>query len=262
MTILDKILENKKAEVENQKKLCSFEKLINKCENLPETKSFLRTLEKNRENNKITLIAEVKKASPSKGVIKEDFNHVEIAKTYQKAGASAISVLTDEKFFQGSVQYLKDIKKIIEIPVLRKDFIIDEYQIYQTKEMGADIILLIASALEKTQLKDFYRISKELGLDVLLEIHDKAELDFAMEINADIIGINNRNLKTFEVNLHHTIDLIKDTKLNNKYIISESGIKTFKDVSLLKSYNVAGILVGESILKSINIEKSVLDLLK
>jgi indole-3-glycerol phosphate synthase len=262
MTILENILEYKKTEVEKQKKICSFEELINKCKNLPESKSFLNILKKNKENRKISLIAEVKKASPSKGIIKEDFNPVEIAKIYQKAGASAISVLTDEKFFQGSIQYLKDVKNIVEIPVLRKDFIIDEYQVYQTREMGADIILLIASALEKSQLKNFYTMSKELGLDVLLEVHDKEEFNFALEINADIVGINNRNLKTFEVSLNNTINLIKDIKLNNSYIISESGIKNYEAVKFLQSYGVAGILVGESLIKSVNIEKSVIDLLK
>ena len=262
MTILDTILKYKKTEVENQKKLCSIDELINKCKNFPETNSFLNILKKNKENKKISLIAEVKKASPSKGIIKEDFNHVEIAQIYQNAGASAISVLTDEKFFQGSIQYLKDIKKISKIPVLRKDFIIDEYQIYQTREMCADIILLIAAALEKNQLIDFYKLSKKLGLDVLLEVHDKEEFDFALEINADIIGINNRNLKTFEVSLDTTINLIKDVKLNNNYIISESGIKTSEDVCFLKSYGVDGILVGESLIKSNDIEKSIINLLK
>lgn len=262
MTILSTILEYKKTEVENQKKLCGIEELKAKCQNLPETKSFLNVLKKNKENGKVSLIAEVKKASPSKGVIIENFNPVEIAEVYQKSGASAVSVLTDEKFFQGKIQYLKDIKNAVYIPVLRKDFIIDEYQIYQTREMGADIILLIASALGKNQLKDFYNLSKELGLDVLLEVHDRDEFDTALEINADIIGINNRNLKTFEVSMYNTIDLIKDTKLNNKYIISESGIISYEDVSLLKSCGVDGILVGESLIKSDNIEKSVADLLK
>lgn len=262
MTILDTILEYKKAEVENQKKLCTIDELINKCKNLPETKSFFNILKKNRAGRKISLIAEVKKASPSKGVIKENFNHVEIAEIYQKAGASAISVLTDKKFFQGSIQYLKDIRQIVKIPVLRKDFIIDKYQIWQTREMGADIILLIASALEKNQLKDFYSMSKELGLDVLLEIHDREELDFALEIDANIIGINNRNLKTFKISLNHTVDLIKDIKLNNKFIISESGIENSQNVSFLKAYGVDGILVGESLIKSIDIEKSVINLLE
>ena len=262
MTILDTILEYKKFEVENRKKICSFNELKNKCKNLPENKSLLNALKLAKINKKIALIAEVKKASPSKGIIKADFNPSEIAKIYQKAGATAISVLTEEKFFLGSIEYLKEIKKIVDIPVLRKDFIIDEYQIYETRETGADIILLIASALEKTQLKDFYILSKDLGLDILLEVHNKEEFDFALEINADIIGINNRNLKTFEVNLNTTIDLIKDIKLNNSCIISESGINTNKDVRLLQSYGADGILVGESLIKSVNIEKSVRDLIK
>jgi len=262
MTILDTILEYKKTEVENQKKLCDINELINKCKNTAETIGFLNILKKNKQEKKISLIAEIKKASPSKGVIKEDFNHIEIARIYEESGASAISVLTDEKFFQGSIKYLKDIKQISQIPVLRKDFIIDEYQIYQTKEMGADIILLIAAALDKKQLKDFYDMSKELGLDALLEVHDEKELDYALEINADIIGINNRNLKTFEISINHTVDLIKDIKLDNKYIISESGIENSENVKFLKTYGVDGILVGESLIKSIDIGKFLKNLLK
>jgi len=262
LDILSTIIEYKKTEVENQKKTRSLEELIKLSENLPETKSFLDVLKNFRRTQKLALIAEVKKASPSKGVIREDFKPVEIALIYQKAGAAAISVLTDEKFFQGSIQFLKDIKKAVEIPVLRKDFIIDEYQIYQTREMGADIILLIASALEKNRLKDFYALSKELGLDVLLEVHDRDELDYALEINADIIGINNRNLKTFEVSIDTTINMIKDIKLNNKYIISESGIKIYEDIKSLQSCDVAGILIGETLIKSDDIEKAISNLLK
>ena len=261
MTILNTILEYKKTEVEQQKKLCSLEELKSKCKNFPASKSFLNILEKYREENKIALIAEVKKASPSKGIIRENFNPVEIAKIYESSGAAAVSVLTDEKFFQGSIQYLKDIKDKISLPVLRKDFIIDEYQIYQTREMRADIILLIAAAMEKQQLKDFYFLSKKLGLDVLLEVHNKNEFDYALEIGANIIGINNRNLKTFEVDLNNTVNLIKDTNLNNKYIISESGIQTKNDVKLLYENNVSGILVGETLVKSENIEQAVSNLL-
>jgi len=263
LDILTTIIEYKKIEVAEHKKRCSLEKLIAFTNNLPSSKSFLNVLKDFQQKKEMALIAEVKKASPSKGIIKEDFHPLEIAKIYEKSGAAAISVLTDEKFFQGSIQYLKDIKKIVNIPVLRKDFIIDEYQIYQTREMGADIILLIASALDNMQLKDFYKLSKELGLDVLLEVHDKKEFDFALtEIDADIIGINNRNLKTFEVSLENTINLIKDTKLNNKYIISESGINSSRDVMLLQSCGTAGILVGETFMKADDIEKSILSLLK
>lgn len=262
MTILDTILEYKKNEVSRQKKLCNIEALKIECRNLPETKSFLNVLKKYKEENKIALIAEVKKASPSKGIIKEDFNPAEIAGIYEKSGAAAISVLTDEKFFLGSIQYLKDIKNKVAIPVLRKDFIIDEYQIYQTRAIGADIILLIVAALDKKQFKDCYVLAKELGLDVITEVHDKNEFDFALELNADIIGINNRNLKTFEVDINNTINLIKDIKLNNKYIISESGIETNKEVKLLHSCGTDGILVGESLIKSPDIDKAVNSLLE
>lgn len=262
MDILNKIIEHKKSEVENHKKICSLDKLINLTRNLPEAKSFLNVLKDLQKADKIALIAEVKKASPSKGVLIEDFNPVEIAKIYEKSGAAAISVLTDEKFFQGSIQYLKDVKNAVNIPVLRKDFIIDEYQIYQTKEMSADIILLIAAALEKSKLNDFYSLSKELGLEVLLEVHDREELDYAVEINADIIGINNRNLKTFELSIDTTINLIKDINLNNKYIISESGIFCKEDVNALKAVGTTGILVGESIIKSSDIEKAIICLIE
>lgn len=262
MTILDKILEYKKTEVEEQKKLCGIQELKSKTKDLPETKSFLNILKKNKAENKISLIAEVKKASPSKGVIKADFNPVEIAHAYERSGASAVSVLTDEKFFQGSIQYLKDVKKIINLPVLRKDFIVDEYQIYQTRETGADIILLIASALEKEQFTDFYALSEELGLDILAEVNNKDELDFVLESGAKIIGINNRNLKTFEVDINNTINLIKDLHRNDRYFIGESGIETNNDVKLLQAGGASGILVGESLMKSDNIEKAVTVLLE
>lgn len=262
MNILDTIIEYKKSEVQNNKKLCSLDDLKQKCYSLSPPKSFLEILLNFKLKNKTALIAEVKKASPSKGIIREDFNPLEIAKIYQKTGAAAISVLTDEKFFQGSAEYLKEIKKNIDIPILRKDFIIDEYQIYETREMGADIILLIASALSKSKLKEFYSISKELGLTVLLEVHDKKEFDFALKINAEIIGINNRDLQTFEVCLDNTIELIKDKKFNNSFIISESGIHNNDDVKLLKSFGVDGILVGESLIKSSDIEKAVISLLE
>jgi len=262
MTILNEILLHKKTEVEAQKKLCPIIELKSQISQDFQQKSLLKSLQENKNHNKISLIAEVKKASPSKGVLIEDFQPEKIAVEYEKAGATAVSVLTDEKYFQGSIEYLKKIKQIIQIPVLRKDFIVDEYQIWQTKQMNADIILLIASALDKKQLKDYYALSKELGLDVLLEVHDREELDFAKEINADIIGINNRNLKTFETTLNTTIDLIKHADLQNSFIISESGIFTPTDVQKLRVCGVNGILVGESLIKSYDIAISVKNLIQ
>ncbi|HSA07178.1 MAG TPA: indole-3-glycerol phosphate synthase TrpC [Candidatus Gastranaerophilales bacterium] len=262
MTILQKIIENKKQEVLIQKKCCNIEELKISIQNLPALKSFCNILNEYKKFDKIAVIAEVKKASPSKGVIRQDFNHIQIAKAYQKAGAAAISVLTDEKFFQGKIQYLTEIKEIVDLPVLRKDFIIDEFQIYQTRSLKADIILLIASVLEEKQLKDYFDLSKELGLDVLLEVHDQKEFDIALKTGAKIIGINNRNLNTFEVNIQNTINIIKDKNLDDVFIISESGIKTASDVKFLKENKVSGVLVGESLVNKENIEIALHNLIK
>lgn len=243
MTILQEILEYKKLEVLKQKEsLRSFYKLLQKGD--------------------FALIAEVKKASPSKGVIREDFNHIEIAKAYEKAGAAAISVLTDEKFFQGSIQYLKDIRQAVDLPVLRKDFIIDEFQVYETKIIGADIILLIVAALDKVQLKDYFDLSSEIGLDVLVEVHDRKEFTTAIEVGANIIGVNNRDLKTFKVDLQNTIDIIQDGVPEGVYIISESGIQNSSDVKILKGNGVSGILVGEALMREKNVEYAVKNLIK
>ena len=262
MTILQEIIEFKKEEVLKQKQFCSVQDFENKIKELPAVKSFYSTLKDFKQNEKTAVIAEVKKASPSKGVIREDFDYIEIAKTYEKFGAAAISVLTDEKFFQGKIKYLTDIKKITRLPVLRKDFIIDEFQVYQTRGMGADIILLIAAALDKKQLEDYFCLSKELGLEVLLEVHDEKEFDDALEVGAEIIGVNNRNLKTFEVSLQITINLIKSRMLTNKFIISESGIKDNSDIKYLQSYGVAGFLIGETLLRKKNIDITLSNLIK
>jgi len=243
MTILQEILEHKKQEVLNKKK---------------PVRSFYEVLQKNN----FSLIAEVKKASPSKGIIREDFDHLEIAKSYEKAGASAISVLTDERFFKGSIQYLKDIKEAVKLPVLRKDFIIDEFQVYETKMIGADIILLIVAALDKAQLKDYFDLSTELGLDVLAEAHDRQEFDAAVRVGAKIIGINNRDLKTFNVNLATTCDIISSGVPEGIFIISESGIQTPDDIQKLKQCGVAGVLVGEAFVKEKDVFKAVRSLLK
>jgi len=262
MTILHEILLHKQTEVEAQKELCPLNELKKQINFDLKPISLLKALTENKKNNKTSLIAEVKKASPSKGLLIEDFNPEYIATEYEKAGATAISVLTDEKYFQGKIEYLKKIKQLVKIPVLRKDFIVDEYQIWQTRQINADIILLIASALEQNQLKDYFALSKELDLDVLLEVHDKEELDFAQEINADIIGINNRNLKTFETDLNTSIKLIRHINLENSFVISESGIFTSQDVQELRAFGIDGILVGESLIKSYDIAQAVKTLIQ
>jgi indole-3-glycerol phosphate synthase len=262
MNFLNKIISYKESEVQNQKNELGIDELKNICRDLPATRSFIKKLSQASSKNKLALIAEIKKASPSKGLIREDFNPVEIAAAYQMAGASAISVLTDEKFFQGSIKYLKAVREIVDLPVLRKDFIIDPYQIYQTRAVGADIILLIASALLPQKLEEFYNLSKELGLQVLLEIHNKQELDLAFSLKADIIGINNRNLETFEVSIQNTVDLIKGKNLSDKFIISESGIASYSDLTTLKNNGISGVLIGESFMKQENIETAVHNLMK
>lgn len=263
MDFLDKIIKSKYLELE--KIICSpgysEEKFKQQCLNLNPVESFIKRLEKAQKNNRIALIAEVKKASPSKGLIREDFKPLEIALEYQSSGAGAVSVLTEEKYFLGSLDYLKEIKKQIKVPVLRKDFIIHPYQVYETRLAGADLMLLIASALDKETFKELYFLSKEIGLEVLAEVHDKDELDFVLETGCKIIGINNRNLKTFEVSVTNTIDLIKGIDLKNRFIISESGINSHNDVKLLYEAGVNGILVGEHFMRRENISLAVKELM-
>lgn len=263
MNFLDKIIEYKKTEVIEQKKHLNLNEnqLETLCKDLPATKSFIKKLEKLKNTDNIALIAEIKKASPSKGLIRENFDPVSIAIAYQNAGVHAISVLTDKKFFQGSIQYLKDVRQVTDLPILRKDFIIDKFQIYQTRLMGADIILLIASALEISILKEYYNLAKSIGLEVLLEVHTEKELDLAVSLGAKLIGINNRNLETFEVSLDTTLNLICNKDLSGKFIISESGINNYSEVKLLQDNGVSGILAGESLMRQDNIEMAVKSLL-
>lgn len=194
------------------------------------------------------MIAEVKKASPSKGLIRPDFEPVTIAKTYESAGASAISVLTDEKYFQGSIEYLKSIRQAVDLPLLRKDFVIDAYQIYEARAAGADAILLIVAALSREQLVEFGGLARELGMGALIEVHTAEELDVALSTDEPIIGINNRNLQTFETTLDTTIELASRIP-SDRVIVSESGIFTRADVERLTAAGVDAILVGESLMR-------------
>ncbi|MCR6513332.1 indole-3-glycerol phosphate synthase TrpC [Clostridium sp. LY3-2] len=191
----------------------------------------------------LTIIGELKKASPSKGEIVKDFNLEKINEFHKKENIDAYSILTEEEFFKGKDEYISLIKGISDKPILRKDFIIDKYQIYESKFLGADCILLIV-ALLKDKLKEFYELGKELGLDILVEVHSKEELDLALKINPEIIGINNRNLKNFKVDLENTKELIKYIP-KGILTISESGINSFEDIDYIKSLGVDGVLVGE-----------------
>ena len=228
----------------------------------------LRSATRNTQHaTRVALIAEVKKASPSAGIICKDFDPVRIAKEYEAAGASCLSVLTDEKFFQGSLDYLRQIREAVKIPLLRKDFIIDERQILEAIEWGADAILLIVAILDDERLKKFHSLAAAAGLAVLVEVHDEAELERAIAIGAELIGVNNRDLKTFKVDLANTERLA--AKLfssigprDSSLLVAESGIHTRTDVERLAKCGAGAILVGESLVKGGNIAAKVNELLK
>jgi indole-3-glycerol phosphate synthase len=256
MNILDTIVEQKKLEVAKlPERLIAAGDLRDAMLEHGERRDFFAALQKPRAGD-IALIAEVKKASPSKGVICENFDPVRIAKEYETAGASCLSVLTDEKFFQGSLDYLRQIRAAVQLPLLRKDFIIDERQILEAIEWGADAILLIVAILDDARLKKFHDLALEAGLAVLVEVHDEAELDRALAIGATLIGVNNRDLKTFTVDLATTERLAAklfqtpdSISQPSKLLVAESGIFTRADVERLKQCGSGAILVGESLMR-------------
>ena len=211
------------------------------------------------KSNDISIIAEVKKASPSKGVIKENFNPIAIAKLYGQAKVDAISVLTETHFFLGRNEYLTQVKQVTTVPVLRKDFIIDEYQIIEAKVLGADAILLIVSILDECKLKKYIEYAGQFNMKALVEVHDQDELKTALNCGAQIIGINNRNLKTFETSIKHTEEIIKFIP-KDKIVISESGIHTAGDMEYLIGLGVNGVLIGESLMRSHSIDKKIAEL--
>jgi indole-3-glycerol phosphate synthase len=243
--VLDEIVRHKKKEVEEKKRIKPVEELINEIKG-----GYSGNFKKALQKEGISIIGEIKKASPSKGIIKEDFDSVKIAKVYEKVDVDAISVLTEKEFFKGDDNYIREVKKVSSKPILRKDFIVDEYQIYESKILGADAVLLIVSVLGD-KLRDFYNLSKSVGLDVLVEIHDRQQLEIALEAGCDIIGINNRDLKTFNVDINTTENLIKYIPQNTT-IVSESGIKTPEDIRYLASLGVDAVLIGETFMKIID----------
>jgi indole-3-glycerol phosphate synthase len=272
VNILDKIVEQKKREIARLPvRLIAAGDLRDAMLEHGERRDFFAAL-KNPHVGDIGLIAEVKKASPSAGVICKDFDPVRIAKEYEAAGASCLSVLTDEKFFQGSLDYLRQIRTAVKIPLLRKDFIIDERQILEAIEWGADAILLIVAILTDVQLAKFHSLAVEAGLTVLVEVHDEEELERALKISPALIGVNNRNLKTFNVDLATTERLAAKMRersmpssiLNSPsslLLVAESGINTRADVERLKKCGVRAILVGESLMKNGDIKTKVRELI-
>ncbi|MEE8359648.1 MAG: indole-3-glycerol phosphate synthase TrpC [Candidatus Omnitrophota bacterium] len=255
--ILTKIIEEKKKEIEIAKERLPLSMIQEKLLVMPSQRSFKQAISKERE---ISLIAEIKRASPSAGLLRRDFDPLKIAQIYRAYGASAISVLTDEKFFRGALSNIDLVKREVYLPILRKDFIIDRYQIYESKLFGADAILLIADLLSRTELFHFLEISRELGMDAVVEVHNEEDLAKALSAESGIIGINNRNLHNFEVDMGVTSNLIKSIP-DGKIIISESGIKTYEDVMFLKSLGVNAVLIGEAFMRSDDIGLKVRELM-
>ena len=257
--ILKKICDYKKKELEITKSKCSLKSLIKL---LPDKKNKkFKDLIINSQNNKSNnIIAEIKKSSPSAGEIFKDYHPDDIATQYEKSGAGAISILTESNFFEGKIDHISLIEKSSNIPILRKDFIIDKYQIYESKVFKADAILLIATILSDSQINEYINIANEIGLDCIIETHSSDELNRAIKIGYPVIGINNRNLNNLSIDINNTIKLIKNVA-NDFSIIGESGIKNYSDISLYNKTGVYNFLIGETILKADNINKKFKELL-
>jgi indole-3-glycerol phosphate synthase len=245
MTILNEIVENTRAKLESKKAELPLAEIISKLNELNLPKGAFKESLLNKDQ---AIIAEIKKASPSAGIISEDFDPIKKAKEYEDFGASALSILTEEDFFQGSSEYLKEVKAITSLPILRKDFMIDEYQIYEAKLIGADCILLIASILNDDEIQSFVDLAESLELDYLIEVHDLNELKRVEHFSNGMIGVNNRNLKTFDVDLNNSINL-KNAFNSNNLFVAESGIKSQDDINTLKVHGIHVFLIGESLMK-------------
>jgi indole-3-glycerol phosphate synthase len=255
--VLDKIVADKKEEVKQRKKAVSISELESRISQRADTLDFAAALKKNG----VGIIAEVKKASPSKGVLSPDLNPVALARTYADNGAAAVSVLTESKYFQGSLDHLAEIREAVKTPLLRKDFIFDPYQVYESRAYGADALLLIAAILETEQLDELLALSYELGLDCLVEVHNESEAEKAIDSGAHIIGINNRDLATFEVDIGTTMRL-RPLIPEDRIAVSESGISRRKDLDNLKSWGVDAALVGEALLTSSDIVAKMREFIK
>ncbi|RZS84003.1 indole-3-glycerol phosphate synthase TrpC [Pigmentiphaga kullae] len=247
--ILQRILEVKAEEVATARLLRSESDLRREAEARQDVRGFAQAIEAKVAAGQSGVIAEIKKASPSKGQLRENFQPDEIAASYASHGAACLSVLTDVQFFQGSQDYLRRARAACALPVLRKDFIVDSYQVVEARAMGADCILLIVAALEPSQLRDLEALALELGMDVLVEVHDAAELDTALELRTSLLGINNRNLRTFEVSLQSTISLLPRIPAG-KRVVTESGILGPSEVRQMREYGVNAFLVGEAFMRA------------
>ena len=256
MSILKKIILNKKKEVENDKVQFPINELKKKISQ--KNKLFSKCLKEYENKDTPAIIAEIKRASPSKGILVDNFNHLYIAEEYVKNNAACLSILTEKKYFLGNKQFVKDIKKKFNIPVLNKDFFIDPYQIYEANKNGADCILIIINSTDENLIKDLISVSNELSMDFILEVHNEKEMETALKYDEGIIGINNRNLENFTVSIDNTVKIFKEfeSSLKNKLLISESGFKSRDDLSKIKSETgINNYLIGESLLKSNSIKE-------
>ena len=254
-TVLTRIIDRKFEEIAERSADVSIEDLKAQIEaqkgTATDPRGFVASMQRALAEGRSAVIAEVKKASPSKGVLRENFQPAEIALSYQQGGASCLSVLTDVDFFQGSTEYLQQVRAACALPIIRKDFIVDEYQVYEARAMGADCILLIVSALEDAKMAELNDLAVSLGMDVLIEVHDAEELQRSLPLGNTLVGINNRNLHTFDVTLQATIDLL-DQIPEDRIVVTESGILAPEDVALMRQHQVNSFLVGEAFMRADN----------
>lgn len=258
--VLQKICTRTLSDLAERKEKISLDDLKAYIRDIESPRGFIKALQAKSAAGQPALIAEIKKASPSKGLIRPDFHPAELANAYENGGAACLSVLTDTPFFQGHMQYLQDAKAACSLPVLRKDFMLDLYQIYEARAIGADCILLIVAALEGTQMQDMYTLAKSLGMDVLIEVHDKHELERALTLNPEMIGVNNRNLKTLEVDIQTSYDLA-DIMPKNCLKVAESGITTHTEIKKLQDFGYNTFLIGESLMRQNNVTHATRNLL-
>ena len=247
--ILKKILIRKTEEISERKSKMPAQEVKHRADDCPPTRGFNMAIERSISEGRAAVIAEIKKASPSRGIICENFDPESIARSYEKAGATCLSVLTDVDFFQGSDEYMQSARDACAIPVLRKDFMIDTYQIYESRVLGADCILIIVSALSDMQMQELVGTAQEIGLDILVEVHDREELERGLMLRTPLIGINNRNLHTFETDIETTIGLLPDV-FHDRIVITESGIHTIEDIKTMRKHGVDGFLVGEAFMSA------------
>lgn len=246
--ILKKIIARKREEIVTGLQAICMSEMAERAQAVDACRGFVQAMRDKLDAGESAVIAEIKKASPSKGVIREDFRPAEIAASYARGGAACLSVLTDRDFFQGSNDYLQQARAACSLPVIRKDFIIDDYQVYEARAIGADCILLIVAALDDRRLAELARLATTLGMDVLVEVHDAEELQRALPLNLSLVGINNRNLRTFEVSLQNTIDLLPQIP-DDRIVVTESAIHAADDVALMRRHAVNAFLVGEALMR-------------